>query len=338
MGGFCGRACPSLFGDDARLNPKLRPPPLMGVLFCLISTFCFIIWIIAFRCSLMNLFFCFTLVVFYGAVATGEGSAWERGYPSASLIAPIGVGTALLPLYIGVKIFVIVYAPYRLAIEGREYTDVPATARTAEFADAGILRFREDATLDTTRSFGLKADDFTYCVAPVVSRTSEVHPSSHGPKVTFWAVGKDCCGSRREFECDGAGETEVRSAFTVRDINHNFLTKLLVPRTSRPEYLKAISAAKAIHNLESEDEEKMILVRWSADPKDTLEVWYNRAQIAAGVSCILFSVIVSIVWSFIHWWYDSAIRRQMGMAGYDKGAANANRQVKDPFMLGGGAP
>jgi len=131
----------------------------------------------------------------------------------------------------------------------------------------------------------------------------------------------------------------VRSAFTVTDIPQNFITKFLVPRTSRPQYLKAISAAKAIHHLESEDEEKMILVRWSADPKDTLEVWNNRAKVAAAVSCVLFSVVVSLVWGFIHWWYDSAIRRQMGTGfGEQGGAPNANRQVKDPFMLGGGAP
>mgnify|MGYP007013069282 CR=1 FL=1 len=49
-----------------------------------------------------------------------------------------------------------------------------------------------------SRSFGYKADDFTYCVAPVVSRNAAVHPSSAGPKVTFWAVGKDCCGNSRQ--------------------------------------------------------------------------------------------------------------------------------------------
>merc|ERR1719498_2107411 len=96
------------------------------------------------------------------------------------------------------------------------------------------------------KSFGFKANDFTYCVAPVVSRTASVHPDSGGPKVSFWAVGKDCCGNRGNFECDGAGETEVRNAFTVGEMEKDTLTKLLVPRTSRPMYLKAIEAAKAL--------------------------------------------------------------------------------------------
>jgi len=284
----------------------------------------------------VNIFFCFTLIVFFGSMATGEGSAWERGYPSTTFLAPIAVGTALIPFYIGVKIYVLIYAPYFLAMHGREYTDVPPSARTAEYADAGILRFTKDAALDTSRSFGYKADDFTYCVAPVVSRNAEVHPSSSGPKVTFWAVGKDCCGTRREFECDGAGETEVISAFTVRDIAHNFMTKLLVPKTSRPQYITAVNAAKAIHNLRSEDEESIILVRWAADPIDTLEVWNTRAQIAVGVSCIIYSVLVSVVWTFIHWWFDSDIRRLAGLR--ETGIQSSARPVKDPFMLGGGAP
>jgi len=315
MGSTLGRMSPSLFGDQAHLNPKLRPPPLVGVLFCLITTFCFICWVSSFRLSMTNAFFCFALVVFYGAIGTGEGSAWERSYPSMSFLIPISITSAILPFYIGVKIYCHLYAPYLLAVEGREYLDVPPSAKTAEYADAGILKFTEDATLDTSRSFGYKAEDFTYCVAPVVSRNAAVHPSSAGPKVTFWAVGKDCCGNRREFECDGAGETEVRSAFTMRDIDYNFVTKRIVPRTSRPLYLAAVDAAKALHNLKSENDESIILVRWAADPKDTLEVWRERAQIACGVSCLLYAVLVTVIWSTIHVWFCKDIDKLAAMRG-----------------------
>lgn len=330
-----GRTCPGLFGDQAHLNPKLRPPPLIGVLFCLISTFCFICWVSSFYLKMQNAFFCFALVVFYGAIATGQDSAWERGYPSMRFLAVLSVVSALLPYYIGVKIYCHLYAPYLLAVEGREYVDVLPSAKTAEFADAGILSFTADATLDTSRSFGYKADDFTYCVAPVVSRTTPVHPTSAGPKVTFWAVGKDCCGNRREFECDGAGETEVTSAFTVRDVDYNFVTKRLVPRTSRPLYLMAVDAAKALHNLKSENDDSIILVRWAADPKDTLEVWRNRAYIACGVVCILYTVIITILWSFIHWWFCRDINRvASGMkAGGDQ--AQGNKGFSFNFGRGG---
>lgn len=336
MGATLGRTFPALFGDQAHLNPKLRPPSLLGVLFCLISTFCFICCLTSFRLQMINIWPCFALIILYGAMGTSEGSAWERSYPTVTFLVPIGIGTVLLPFYIGVKIYCHLYAPYLLATQGREYMDVPPSAKTAEYADAGILKFTEDATLDTSRSFGYKADDFTYCVAPVVSRNDAVHPTSAGPKVTFWAVGKDCCGNRREFECDGAGETEVRSSFTVRDVGYNFVTKRIVPRTSRPLYLAAVDAAKALHNLRSESDDEIILVRWAADPLDTLEVWSQRAKIACAVACIVYSVCVTMLWSFIHVWFCRDINKLVGMRGMGSQGKSKDR-VSDPFSYGGGA-
>jgi len=330
-----GSACSWLFPDQSNLNPKLRPPPLLGVLFCLISMFCFIISVVSFKLSPQALFFCFLLVVFYGVIGTGEGTAWERGYPSTMFLVPISIFSALLPLYIGVKINVRIYTPYHLAVSGRKYKNVPPTGATAEYADAGIIRFTDDAVLDTSRAFGYKASDFTYCVAPVISNEASVSPLSAGPKISFWAVGKDCCGNRRDFECDGAGDLEVKNAFTVSDLPKDWLTETLVPKTSRPMYLKAIEAAKALHNLRSEDPTKILLVRWAADPDTTLGVWYNRAVVAVVTACILYSVVIVLVWGYIHVYFDRDIRMMAGGSGPAKSFA-AGREVKDPFMLRGG--
>jgi len=308
------------------------------VLFCLISTFCIICCAVSFHLGPVTLIACLSLVIFYGALGTSEGSAWERGYPSPIFLGPIGVGTALLPLYIGVKIYVGVYAPYYLAVSGREYKNVAPTGLSAEYADAGIIRFTKDAALDTSRSFGFKGDDFTYCVAPVVSRSASVHPSSSGPKVSFWAVGRDCCGNRRDFECDGAGEVEVRNAFTVNDLDKDMLTRILVPRTSRPQYLKAVEAAKALHNLRSEDDSNIILVRWASQPEEILEVWHSRAIIICAASCIFYTVFIIIVWTGIHVFFDRDIQKlAKSHGGMHGGGGNAAaRQVRDPFMVGSG--
>lgn len=335
MGDFCGIVRAAFVGDEGDLNPKLRPPWLPAVLFCFISTFCFICIMVSFNLGPVTLISCLGLVVFYGALGTSEGSAWERGYPSTTFLAPLGLASALLPLYIGVKIFVGIYAPYYLAVSGRNYNNVSPTAAAAVYADAGIISFTDDATLDTSRAFGFKAEDFTYCVAPVVSRSAEVHPHSSGPKVSFWAVGKDCCGARRDFECDGAGETETRNAFTVNDLEKDWLTKLLVPRTSRPQYLRAVEAAKALHNLHSEDEDNVILVRWAAEPEAILEVWHDRAKIAVALTCVFYSVFIVIVWTGIHVYFDKDIQK-LAHRKLRGGGAGA-RQVKDPFMLGTGA-
>lgn len=308
MGGWCSRTCPALFGDQTEIPPKLRPPSYFGVLASLLITFYFTLWMVAFRMGMQTFFFCFCLFLLFGVLGTGEGSAWERKYPSMIFLVPIALLSAIVPVYIGAKIYVKIYAPYELAISGRHYENVAPTADTAEYADGGIYRFTEDATLDTSRSFGFKAPDFTYCVAPVVSRNANVHPHSSGPKVSFWAVGKDCCGVRRDFECDGAGETEVRSAFAFRDIEHDFLSRLLVPRTSRPQYLKAVDAAKALHELKSQNDENIILVRWAADPEKTLEVWRIRALIACSTSCILYTVLIIALWTIISLQFDQNIR------------------------------
>merc|ERR1719313_1218672 len=272
-----------------------------------------------------NAWLCLSLIVMYTAIGTGEGSAFERRYPSIPILIPLSLATVMLSYYIGVKIYFHLYAPYLLASTGRDYKDVPPTAVTAEFADAGIIRFTEDATLDTSRSFGYKADDFTYCVAPVVSRNAVIHPDSAGPKVTFWAVGKDCCGNRRDFECDGAGTNEVRSAFTVRDIEGDFITKRLVPRTSRPLYMLAVDAAKALHNLKSESDDNIVLVRWAADPEDTLEVWNGRAKIAVLVSCILYSVLVTMVWTTVHISFQAHVHQLVRTSMGGKGGGAQNR-------------
>lgn len=324
----------ALVGEEGDLNPKLKPPPLLAVLISLIGTFCFILCMVSFHLGPVTLILCFSLVVLCGALATGEGSAWERGYPSTTLLIPISVGTALLPVYIGVKIFVGIYAPYTLAMTGRKYDDVSPTAKAAVYADAGIIRFSEDSALDTSRAFGYKGDDFTYCVAPVVSREAAVHPSSGGPKVSFWAVGKDCCGNRRDFECDGAGETETRNAFTVKELQKDWFTSLLVPKTSRPSYLKAVKAAKALHNLQSENDEQVILVRWAAEPTEILEVWHERAKLAVGLGCLFYAVGITLLWTGIHVYFDRDIQKLAKTKSKFGGGGAAPRQVRDPFMLG----
>lgn len=335
--GFLSRLRSAAFGDeDADINRKLRPPPLLGVLFCLISTFCFIVSIVSFRLGPTSLLMCLGLVIFYSAVGTAEGSAWERGYPSTALLVPIGIGTAALPLYIGIKIFVNIYAPYHLAVSGRKYQDVPPTGKVGEYADAGIIRFSQDATLDTSRAFGFKAEDYTYCVAPVVSREASIHPHSTGPRISFWAVGKDCCGNRRDFECDGAGETETKNAFTVNDLDKDMLMKFLVPRSSKNEYLKAIQGAIALHNLPpNSNEDDMVLVRWAAEPEKILEVWHNRAKVAVAISCGVYAVFITILWASVHFYFDSDIHK-LAM-GLKSGKIPLSRQVHDPFMLGTGA-
>jgi len=126
MGAWTGRWTTRLrnafLAEEGDLSGKLKPPPLAAVLFCLISMFCFICCMVSFNLGPVTLIMCMALVVFYGALGSGEGSAYERSYPSVMFLIPIAIGSAILPVFIGVKIFFGLYAPYYLAISGREST------------------------------------------------------------------------------------------------------------------------------------------------------------------------------------------------------------------------
>lgn len=149
---------------------------------------------------------------------------------------------------------------------------VKPTAGTAKYADAGIIHSNQDATVDTSRSFGYKTDEFN-CVASIMSNT-EVHPINSGPKIAFWVVGGDYCGRSHDFECDGVGGIEVRNAFAERGFDDTRTTKFLVPRAARP---------KAVHAMEG-----------------TLAIWYNRAVAAIVVICVLYTAAITVVWSLIY--------------------------------------
>lgn len=298
-------------------GPNGFPPPILAVLFCLIFSFCFICSSTSFYLGRLTHLLCFALVVLFVALATRPGSAWERGYPSVKLLVPIGAGTVVLAMSIGIKVNVSMYTPYSLAVGGRNYKNVSPTAKAAEYSDAGIIRFSEDSALDTSRAFGFKGQDFTYCVAPVVSSTVPVHPDSSGPAISFWAVGADCCGNRADFRCDGAGQAEDRDAFAVKEPEKDALTRLLVPSSSRPMYLKAIAAAKAMHSLKSEDDNNILLVRWASDPDKILQVWHSRVVIAVAASSILYSVVITIIWATIHLYFEREVKRgSLGPLGF----------------------
>jgi len=327
----CGGNCALLFGDEDTNDLKLRPPPLAGVLASFIGTFIVICVTTAFYFSPAQLFACLVFVVLLSTLAIQEGSAWERKYPSSIFFVPLGLISALLPLYIGIKIYVGMYAPYYLAVSARDYFDVPPDGRAAEYADGGIFHFGPDAALDTTRSFGFQGSDATYCAAPVVSRTASVHPHSRGQKISFWAVGKDCCGNRADFECDGAGDLEVRNAFAINELRRDLVTRFLVPASSREMYLKAVQAAKALHGLESENVNHVILLRWAAQPDQTLGVWHNRAIGACIIACAIYSIFIAILWTSIHVYF------LRGLGQTVKGLKETRQmRVKDPFSLESG--
>lgn len=314
-------------GKQVELPAQLRPPNLHGVLFCLMLTFAVIACSLSFALGPLTIFGCAVFVLLMAALGTRDGSPWTRSYPSMVYLMVVFVGTILLATYVGIRIYIIFYVPYYFATSGEKYEDVSVHSKAGKYGDAGIIKFNNDAALDGSRSFGLKSYDGTYCVAPIISAKDSVHPNSVGSKITFWATGKNCCSNRGNFECDGAGDIDVHSAFVAHDAaqeirysgmapTKGWVTDLLTPRTHRSKYLKAAESACTLHNMRCDlSEDEVLLLRWTAAPEEILRVWHLRAVIAIVVACVVYGVCTMFLWTGIHYYVDKEVRRNYGPLG-----------------------
>merc|ERR1719345_642400 len=103
-----------------------------------------------------------------------------------------------------------------------------------------MLKFT-NVTLDDSRAIGISNARHTYCVAPVLDTFGSVEPGAAPPEVQFWAVGRDCCGRRQNFNCDGAALLENPDGGIVLRRQEELLTSSwFTPRTHIEEYMTSI--------------------------------------------------------------------------------------------------
>lgn len=124
------------------------------------------------------------------------------------------IGALVLSLFLGMIIFYqqwIYFFRYR---DLRQHTNVAGSQTAEAFADAGMLRFTKDTTVDSDKAVGYLSARVgkRLCVAPVVDATAQ--PSE---PVSFFAIGVDCCAWRGTFACDDAGDPEARGAMLQLD-------------------------------------------------------------------------------------------------------------------------
>jgi len=181
--------------------------------------------------------------------------------------------------------------PMRSFKDGRTYTGVYANEPAAAFADAAVLRFAGNATVDDSKSFGLtllEGGVNTFCVAPVIDQSST-------GRVEFWAVGVNCCGRLSNFQCDDAGLPTNHDGYVVPDARDgdvwfDTVGKHFSPAMARRDlFLKAIKSAEAIHDVASSD--RAVLVRWGSKTRDDL---VQRGGLVIGLY-VASSVIISAV-------------------------------------------
>eukprot|EP00928_Gymnodinium_smaydae_P088135 TRINITY_DN72278_c0_g1_i1.p1 TRINITY_DN72278_c0_g1~~TRINITY_DN72278_c0_g1_i1.p1 ORF type:complete len:333 (-),score=70.14 TRINITY_DN72278_c0_g1_i1:59-1057(-) len=246
------------------------------------------------------------------AAATYATEKVEQRHPSAPCLLLLGAFAASTAAGVGIVNYHLHRAPYIDALAGRAYEGVSAAAPASAYADGGILGFRNDTLLDTSRALGLLSNDGrTYCVAPLLSSKAPgaatgAGPAGAQPTVQFWAVGIDCCGRRGDFTCDSAGEPGVRQALVVHDGEDNVASQILAPRTHYDEYLRATSAAASLHGLQAA--KPSVLVRWTADPRALLERSFRTTILVWLGSTLLVSALLALAWCPLHRYYDEKVR------------------------------
>jgi hypothetical protein len=201
--------------------------------------------------------------------------------------------TVVVTVAIGLHCYYAYAVPLRSLIEGRSYNNVFASLPAVAFADASVISFAGNATVDTSRAIGManiEAGAHTYCVAPITDATTD-------GRAQFWAVGIDCCGHMGDFECDDAGEgghggLVLPDEAQDRDALYGGLGKFLAPPLMRRDiFLRAIRHAEAAHGVTSSM--SPVLIQWTKAKRSAMEAAARSILAGSLVGCAVFVGIAS---------------------------------------------
>lgn len=182
--------------------------------------------------------------------------------------------------------------------EMRSYTNVAAAQSPAAFGDGSMFLFTEDTRVDPTRGVGYRSKwtGDTYCVAPIVDSTM-----NQGSDIYYWAVGKDCCNARGDFQCDDASDFTTRSGLVMlepSDIVRSFM-RWAVRGSPYEEYRDAISLQEAQYFTKASSEPK--LVRWTRDPIAMRNSFYSEARSTFTWFSVFYVIFVTVCSYIISW-------------------------------------
>lgn len=167
---------------------------------------------------------------------------------------------------------------------GPWYTNALANNPSGTYGDAGAISWSESSMIDTTKAVGYQFQR-TYCAAPVLTGLDTAPDQT---KVNYWVVGIDCCGPRRSFWCDEAGNPETR--WTIQEPSFSWLS-----RHDRAGYELAIRQAESFFDLTSDPDR--LLLRWVEKPEKVqlyLIGWAFLALCIVAVAFLFFGLIASL--------------------------------------------
>jgi len=188
---------------------------------------------------------------------------------------------AISGTFTGIYAYEVYTGPFYAVVLGREYGDVVASSPGAAYQDGGRFHFARTSAVDYNRVVGFKNRD-SYCVAPVVDAGA-----AQTRKVTFWAVGVNCCSFRGDFKCGDAGNDSGMVKGAARAPPDGVLF-----RPWEAGYANAIRQAASIYDLEVDEE--AILLSWVDDPGAS-----SRALIFCSLGVVLLGAALFALVSLV---------------------------------------
>merc|ERR1740117_645005 len=106
--------------------------------------------------------------------------------------------------------------------------------------------------LDLNRVVGYTEHGHTYCVAPIMD-------GSQVSEANFWAVGRDCCDHRWNFNCGDARNPLAKAGLVYQDS-----AELFAPHF-RAQYDAAARQAASVYSIAIP--ERPVFLTWTLDPE-----------------------------------------------------------------------
>lgn len=178
------------------------------------------------------------------------------------------------------------YTSQYLSLQTRAtYANVPPTASALSREDGGTISFTAETQLDLNRVLGHMDGKNVYCVAPIVD-------DSMATEVNFWAVGKDCCHQRSNFDCGDARDSVAKAGLVYQDSSQWFAPH------DRAKYAAAARQAAATYSLAIPDEP--VFLTWARDPESTEEALWDQGTLWLFITISLYLVGSIITAALLH--------------------------------------
>lgn len=192
--------------------------------------------------------------------------------------------------------FSVSFAPFLRLDGGKTYTSVLPTNRATLYRDGSLFSFSHNSFVDESRVYAFRQGDSLYCVAPFVSDAV----STQRARMSFWAVGLDCCS----VSGDGFWCTDEELSLRKRITKSTGILATFLNRKDERIFRQAARAGASRYGTfrteeSSSSEDDVILLHLKTNPSAAVLEIRNRAirffllygvLIGGGVYGALFAV------------------------------------------------